>query len=63
MKQNFQLHFFYGENENEIRSQIWCTLIAQLLLTVLQRKAETKKSFLDSGNQGVKTFDNHAGCI
>jgi len=38
-------------------------LIAQLLLTVLQRKAETKKSFLDSGNQGVKTFDNHAGCI
>jgi hypothetical protein len=45
MKQNFQLHFFYGENENAIRTQIWCTLIAQLLLTVLQRKAETKKAF------------------
>ena len=45
MKQNFQLHFFYGENENAIRTQIWCTLIAQLLLTVLQRKADTKKAF------------------
>jgi len=45
MKQNFQLHFFYGENENAIRTQIWCTLIAQLLLTVLQKKADTKKAF------------------
>ena len=45
MKQNFQLHCFYGETENAIRIQIWCTLIAQLLLTVLQRKTETKKAF------------------
>jgi len=45
MKQNFQLHFFYGENETAIRTQIWCTLIAQLLLTVLQKKADTKKAF------------------
>jgi len=45
MKQNFQLHFFYGENETAIRTQIWCTLIAQLLLTVLQKKAGTKKAF------------------
>ena len=45
MKQNFQLHCFYGESENAIRIQIWCTLIAQLLLTVLQRKTETKKAF------------------
>ena len=43
MKQNFQLHCFYGESENAIRIQIWCTLIAQLLLTVLQRKTQTKK--------------------
>ena len=28
MKQNFQLHYFYGENENAIRTQVWCTLIA-----------------------------------
>jgi hypothetical protein len=45
MKQNFQLHCFYGESENAIRIQIWCTLIAQLLLTVLQRKTETQKAF------------------
>ncbi len=45
MKQNFQLHCFYGESENAIRLQIWCTLIAQLLLTVLQRKTKTKKAF------------------
>jgi hypothetical protein len=45
MKQNFQLHYFYGENENAIRTQVWCTLIAQLLLTVLQKKAEVKKAF------------------
>lgn len=45
MKQNFQLHYFYGENETAIRTQVWCTLIAQLLLTVIQKMAETKKAF------------------
>ena len=43
--QNFQLHYFYGENENAIRTQVWCTLIAQLLLTVIQKIAQTKKAF------------------
>ena len=45
MKQNFQLHYFYGENETAIRTQVWCTLIAQLLMTVLQKKANTGKAF------------------
>lgn len=45
MKQNFQLHYFYGENENAIRTQVWCTLIAQLLMTVVQKMAQTKKAF------------------
>lgn len=45
MKQNFQLHYFYGENENAIRTQVWSTLIAQLLLTVLQQKTKVKKAF------------------
>ncbi|HOH55606.1 MAG TPA: IS4 family transposase [Paludibacteraceae bacterium] len=45
MKQNFQLHYFYGENENAIRTQVWCTLIAQLLMTVVQKMAKTKKAF------------------
>ena len=45
MKQNFQLRYFYGENENTIRTQVWYTLIAQLLMTVIQKKAQTKKAF------------------
>ena len=45
MKQNFQLHYFYGENENAIRTQVWCTLIAQLLLTVIIKIAQTKQAF------------------
>jgi hypothetical protein len=45
MKQNFQLHYFYGENETAIRTQVWCTLIAQLLMTVIQKMAQTKKAF------------------
>ena len=45
MKQNFQLHYFYGENENAIYTQVWCTLIAQLLLTVTQKISQTKKAF------------------
>jgi adenylate cyclase class IV len=45
MKQNFQLHYFYGESENAIRTQVWCTLIAQLFLTVIQKIAQTKKAF------------------
>jgi hypothetical protein len=45
MKQNFQLHYFYGENVNAIYTQVWCTLIAQLLLTVIQKMAKAKKAF------------------
>ena len=45
MKHNFQLHYFYGENENAIYTQVWCTLIAQLLLTVTQKIAQAKKAF------------------
>lgn len=45
MKQNFQLHYFYSENEDAIRTQVSCTLIAQLLLSVLQQKATVKKAF------------------
>jgi hypothetical protein len=45
MKQNFQLHYFYGENVNAIRTQVWCTLIAQLLMNLIQKIAQTKKAF------------------
>lgn len=45
LKQNFQLHYFYSEIENGIKTQIWCTLIAQLLLQILRVKSESKKAF------------------
>ncbi len=45
LKQNFQLHFFYSETENGIKTQIWCTLIAHLLLTILKIMAKTNKAF------------------
>jgi hypothetical protein len=44
-KQNFQLHFFCSESENGIKTQVWATLIAYLLLTVLMRKSNTDKAF------------------
>jgi hypothetical protein len=45
LKQNFQLHFFYSESENGIKTQIWATLIAHLLLTVLKGKSNSTKAF------------------
>jgi len=45
LKQNFQLHFFYSETENGIKTQVWCTLIAQLLLMVLRVRSKTQKAF------------------
>lgn len=45
IKQNFQLHYFYSETENGIKTQIWCTLIAQLLLQVLRVNSKSKKAF------------------
>lgn len=45
LKQNFQLHYFYSDTENGIKTQIWCTLIAQLLMQTLKVKSESKKAF------------------
>lgn len=45
LKQNFQLHFFYSETENGIKTQIWCTLIAHLLLNVIKALSKSKKAF------------------
>ncbi len=45
LKQNFQLHYFYSETQNGIKTQIWITLIAQLLLTVKKTKSKTQKAF------------------
>jgi hypothetical protein len=45
LKQNFQLTYFYSDTENGIKTQVWCTLIAYLLLQVIQTKKESKKAF------------------
>ncbi|MDR0207507.1 MAG: transposase [Bacteroidales bacterium] len=45
IKQNFQLAYFYSDTENGIKTQIWCTLIAYLLLQVIQTKMESEKAF------------------
>ena len=45
IKQNFPLRFFYGESANAIKIQIWVTLIANLLLSVLQSSLTRHWSF------------------
>ena len=45
LKQNFQLHFFYSDTENGIKTQIWCTLIAHLLLNVIRVLTKSRKAF------------------
>jgi hypothetical protein len=45
IKQNFPLRYFWGNSENAIKMQVYCVLIAQLLMVVIRKKAATKKSF------------------
>lgn len=45
IKQNFPLRYFCGESPNAIKMQIYCVLLAQLLMVVIRKKAATKKSF------------------
>lgn len=45
IKQNFPLRYFYGESANAIKIQIWVTLIANLLLMVMQKGLTRKWSF------------------
>ena len=45
IKQNFPLKYFYGESSNAIKIQIWVTLIANLLLMVMQKRLTRRWSF------------------
>lgn len=45
IKQNFPLRYFWGNSVNAIKTQVYCVLIAQLLMVVIRKKAATKKSF------------------
>jgi len=44
LKQNFQLTYFYSDTENGIKTQVWCTLIAYLLLLVIQTDSDSQKA-------------------
>ncbi len=45
LKQNFPLTYFYGDNTNAIEIQIWCALIALLLLQVKHKEQQSKMAF------------------
>ena len=45
LKQNFPLKYFLGDNENAIKIQIYCALIANLLMTVIQKKLKKAWAF------------------
>ena len=45
LKQNFPLRYFYGESANAIKIQKWVTLIANLLLMVIQKRIKRTWSF------------------
>lgn len=45
LKQNFPLKYFLGDNENAIKIQIYCALIANLLMTVIQKTLKKSWAF------------------
>jgi len=45
LKQNMPLEYFLGDNENAIKIQIFCTLIADLLLKLIMSKIKRKWAF------------------
>lgn len=45
IKQNYPLRNFLGDNENAIRIQVWCALIADLLLKIVNKQIKRIWSF------------------
>ena len=45
IKQNFPLQYFYGDNQNAIQLQIWVSLIALLLISVMKRSLSKRWGF------------------
>lgn len=45
LKQNFPLKYFLGDNENAIKIQIYCALICNLLLAVIQKRLKRSWGF------------------
>ena len=45
IKQNYPLKYFLGDSENAIKIQIWCILIADLLLKVIKKGSSSSMAF------------------
>jgi hypothetical protein len=45
LKQNMPLHYFLGDNQNAIKIQIWCALIADLLIDIILKQVKRKWAF------------------
>lgn len=45
LKQNFPLKYFLGDSQNAIEIQIWCGLIIQLLMLVVQKKVNRRWAY------------------
>lgn len=45
LKQNFPLRYFLGDNEYAIKIQIYCAMIANLLMTVIQKNLKRSWAF------------------
>jgi hypothetical protein len=45
LKQNMPLQYFLGDNQNAIRIQIWCALIADLLIQVIRKQVKRNWAF------------------
>jgi hypothetical protein len=45
LKQNMPLHYFLGDNQNAIKIQIWCALIADLVLQIIKKQLKVSWAF------------------
>ena len=45
IKQRYPLRYFLGENENAIKIQVWCALIVDLLVKIIQDRTKKKWSY------------------
>ena len=45
LKQNYPLKYFLGDSENAIQIQIWCSLIADMVLKIIKKGAAKRWSF------------------
>jgi IS4 transposase len=61
LKQNFQLHYFYSDTGNGIKTQVWCTLIAHLFVKRDTSFIEESKSIFNHRGVNQDTPDKSSG--